>query len=338
MFSVLLASTLTFISVFLLYDPLVKILLKKRIIGIDQQKKEKPILPQAGGTLVILSFFIGIFSFITINQILEPIKLNLNTFFLGLITILLVSIAGFLDDIKVSEKKHKAKAGHVDYRVGLKQWQKPVITFFGSLPLIFAGLSTAVYLPLLGNVDLGIIYTLLLIPLAVVCVSNATNMLAGQNGLEAGMMGISLLFLSIFNLVRGTLEASILSFIAFCGLLAFLRFNFYPAKILPGDSLTYFNGGVFAVVTLLGKCEFFSIIIFLPWILEAFLKAKNGFRGTCLGKLVKERYLKPKNDKIESLTHVVMSLGNFAEKQEVLIFYFLELILCVLAYLIFVWA
>ena len=51
---------------------------------------------------------------------------------------------------------------------------------------INAGVS-AVNIPFIGNVDFLIFYPLLVIPLAVIFVSNAVNLLGGFNGLQPGM-------------------------------------------------------------------------------------------------------------------------------------------------------
>ncbi|MDP2841599.1 MAG: hypothetical protein Q8O17_04910 [Candidatus Methanoperedens sp.] len=42
--------------------------------------------------------------------------------------------------------------------------------------------------PFLGTLDIGLLYPLLIIPIGMIGASNAFNMLAGYNGLEAGML------------------------------------------------------------------------------------------------------------------------------------------------------
>ena len=58
------------------------------------------------------------------------------------------------------------------------------------VPLVaveMAGGHSVISIPFVGMVPFGILYPLLLIPLAIAICSNLTNMMAGFNGLEAGL-------------------------------------------------------------------------------------------------------------------------------------------------------
>ncbi|MCH7535807.1 MAG: glycosyl transferase family 4, partial [Bacteroidetes bacterium] len=56
-----------------------------------------------------------------------------------------------------------------------------------AIPLIVvnAGVSD-ITLPFIGSVDFGILFPLLIVPIMIIFTTNAFNMLAGFNGLEAG--------------------------------------------------------------------------------------------------------------------------------------------------------
>ena len=123
------------------------------------------------------------------------------------------------------------------------------------------------------------IYPLVIVPLAVLCCSNATNFLAGFNGLEAGM-GVVLHFsLGVFALMSNRLAAAALALVFATVLVSFLRYNWYPGKVFPGD-LNYTIGAVAACVAVLGNMEKFAILCFTPWVIEAVLKALSGFKDT----------------------------------------------------------
>lgn len=314
------------------------------IVGTDQQKSSKPVIPQAGGIPVFFGFTLGVLAFIFFNTYTNPFNpanaehgLNLTLLFASLLSMSVIAMTGFFDDLNIRSQKILTKLDTVDYRVGLKQWQKPLLTLVAAIPLIAVRAGTSyISLPLMGVVHLGPWYALILIPLAVVCVSNAANMLAGFNGLEAGMTSVLLAALGIFLIQGNQFEAGIIALCAAAALLAFLKFNFYPAQMFPGDSLTYFAGAAIIAAAVIGNAEKFTFILFLPWITEAFLKLRGRFAVRSYGDLQKDGTLRAPYSKVYSLPHAVMKLPfwlglrkGFTEKQVAGVLIGLEIILAI---------
>ncbi|HDD45981.1 MAG TPA: hypothetical protein ENG42_00755 [Candidatus Aenigmarchaeota archaeon] len=327
--SILLSVALSFFTVLILGNK-VKIFMERiGILGIDQQKPNKPRIATSAGLLVISGILLAGFSFIGLNTFLGANNLNLLSLLAAYNTILIITLAGFLDDINTRAVPKNDK-GLKEYRVGLKQWQKVLLTAPAAIPLmaIRAG-HTIMALPFIGSIDFGILYPLVLVPIAVVCVSNATNMLAGMNGLEAGLGFIANLTLGVYALTINQKEAALIALTTAFSLLAFLRWNWYPAKFLPGDSLTYLIGASFVSAVIIGNMEKFGMIIFLPWIIEALLKLRSGFKARSLGDLQKDGWLKAPYKKIYSLTHVVMMLGKFKEWKITVIILSIEAIISI---------
>ncbi len=298
------------------------------ILGIDQQKLKKPRMPTSGGLLVLTGLLLGCFFYIGANTFLYDGGLKISYILAAICSILIITLVGFLDDINMRAQPVSDK-GVKEHRIGFKQWQKPLLTLPAAIPLmvVSAGVSQMT-LPFFGLVDFGVIYPLILIPIAVVCVSNATNMLAGMNGLEAGMGFVATLALGIYAFVHQRPEACIIALATAFSLLTFLYWNKYPAKFLPGDSLTYLIGASIVSVVIIGNMERFGIIIFTPWILEAILKLRSRFKARSLGDLQKDGSLKPPYKKIYSLTHLVMKIRRFKEWQISLILILLEAVIC----------
>ena len=225
-----------------------------------------------------------------------------------------------------------------DIRKGLEQWQKPLLTFLGALPLmaINAGVNY-INIPLFGQIHLGLIYPLIIIPLAVIFVSNAFNLLGGFDGLQPGMGTIASMGLVIYSLVFGNYLGLFLSALLFASTLAFLPFNMYKARIIPGDSFTYLFGGSIAAITIMGNAEAFGIIIFMPWIIEFLLHLRRKFKVTDLGIRQRDGTFKaPYGSKIYSLTHLVMNYakGKATEKQVTRYLMLVEFCFVVLALLL----
>lgn len=339
--SILIPTIVSFLFTFFVSPYVIRFMQNIGVVGIDQQKKGKPKVATSGGVAVAFGFFAGIMCFIAINTFITKSSIDLLVVLAATLTIFLTAIIGFFDDIYMEKRKTKNEYGELEYRKGLRQWIKPVLTLPAAIPLmaVFAG-TTSMALPLIGTVEFGAIYPLLLIPVAVVCVSNATNMLAGVNGLEAGLMLIASFFLGIYCLIYGSFEGGIIALSSAAALSAILFFNWTPAKLLPGDSLTYFTGGAFVSAAIIGNVEKFALIIFTPWIIEAFLKLRGRFKVRSYGDLQKDGTIKEPYKEIYSLTHFAMKFPKyfgrkgFTEEQVALFLMGIELIICILAFVL----
>ena len=325
-----------FLTGLIFYKWIRKFLFRVGIRGIDQQKAGKPVLPTSAGIIVLISILAGMFLFIGLDSFVLGTNINLSYILAAGFSIFIITFIGFFDDINVSPILKKDK-GLKDYRIGLKQWQKPLLVLPAAIPLmaVRAGV-TQMSLPFLGTINFGIIYPLVLIPLAVVFVTNATNMLAGMNGLESGLGLIATFSLGTYALIIGRPEAAIIAFSAAGALAAILIFNWYPAKILPGDSLTYLIGASIISSIVIGDMEKFGIIIFIPWMIEFLLKLRSKFTARSLGQLQQNGTLKSSYKKSYSLTHILMKRGNLKESKITSYLLLIEAIICLAALVILV--
>ena len=82
-------------------------------------------------------------------------------------------------------------------------------------------------IPLIGGVNFGILYPLILIPIGVVCAANAINLLGGFNGSEAGMGVVYSSFLGVYSLINGESVSSAIFFSTVGALIGFLKFNWF---------------------------------------------------------------------------------------------------------------
>lgn len=121
--------------------------------------------------------------------------------------------------------------------------------------------STIIHVHPSGHlVDLGLLYLVYMGMLAVFC-TNAINIYAGINGLEAGQSFVIGSFVLVHNLVEIQSHSqsqenhlfSAMIMLIFVGVtLALLKHNWYPATVFVGDTFCYFAGMTFAVVGILG--------------------------------------------------------------------------------------
>lgn len=284
----------------------------------DVHKKKKTRVSEAGFG-AIWGFFLGMMVYVSLLTFTSAPK-NVLDVFAPICAIIMISWIGFVDDIRKIKQ----------WKGGLKQWQKPLLTLLAVVPLmaVRAG-NTVMSFPFIGMVDLGIIYTLALIPLGVVGASNVINMLEGFNGLQA-MSLVALLFQAVYAYSAGQLMACALALAFAAALLAFLMHNWSPARIFPGDTLTYAVGACIASVAIVGNIEKFSVYLLAPWVLEFFLKLKTRFKAECYGRLREDGTLKAP-DEIGSLTHLVMRSGKWSEKQVTIILILVEILVGLIA-------
>ncbi len=309
------------------------------VVGVDVQKKDKPKIAEMGGPCVITGFLSGVFLFVGLYffYLKTTVSVALIDIFAVICTILIITLIGMFDDLGCLQyRKPEGKGFKKFKRIGLKQWQKPLLTLPAAVPLmaIMAG-ESYINLPLFGFIDVGIFYPLVLVPLAVMGASSATNMLAGKNGMEAGLGAVALISLGIYASLWNETGAAVIAFSLAGALLAFLRYNWYPAEIFPGDSLTYAIGAGIASVAIIGNMEKFALFIFIPWFVEFFMKLQSGFKAESFGHLQKDGTLKAPDKKLHSLNHLVMRFGNFREEQITTMLIIFEILICLAAFIIY---
>ncbi len=126
-------------------------------------------------------------------------------------------------------------------------------------------------------INLGLWYLLYMGMLAVFC-TNAINIYAGINGLEAGQSYVIGCAVLLHNLIEIQNESSLsrenhlfsaMIMLSFVGVtLALVKHNWYPASVFVGDTFCYFAGMTFAVVGILGHFSKTLLLFFMPQVLN----------------------------------------------------------------------
>ncbi len=325
---VLFSSLITYISVIFITPKFIDFFKSIGVYGIDVNKKGNKYVSEIGGVPVLIGYLFGMSFYIAVKTFVYKSTAYIDI--LGaLLTITLIVLLGFVEDLTILLKKKGVK------KKGFNQIYKLILPFIPSIPLMAINAGTSsINVPFFKSIDLGLLYPLVVIPVAIIGASNATNLLAGMNGLEAGLGVVYLFFMSVYAYINNSNVAFVISTVFIFALIGFLHYNKYPAKMFPGDSLTYAIGTVMAVVAILGNMEKFALELFLLWFVELFLKMRSGFKAESFGVLTDEGYLKNRYDKVYSLTHVVMKYGKFTEREIVLILCGVQFFIGVLVLLI----
>ena len=254
-----------------------------KLVGKDMNKHNHPLIPRSGGLVVsiVICFSLLIYIFLKTFPILGTQASHVVEVFAISATILLAGFIGFIDDV-------------LGWKEGLSQLQKVLLTIPIALPLTVMNVDQSVILiPFLGNVDLGLLYPLLVVPFGVIGSTNGFNLLAGYNGLETGMGLVIFAVFGFTGLIVGKLWIALIAFIVYACLLAFLAFNWYPAKVFPGNSFSYSIGALIATLAILGNMERIAVWLFIPYFLEILLY----FRARVIDKMGDvQAFAKPNED------------------------------------------
>lgn len=304
---------------------------KAKRIGLlwnDMNKISKEKVAGSGGIITILAFIVGILIFISYRTFV----LKSNDFLIELLAMLVVILflagVGFVDDL-------------LGWQMGgLRRRHRIILVLLAAIPLmaINAGKSE-IGLPLFGTIELGILYPLIIIPLGIVGATTTFNFLAGFNGLEAGQGILLMIGTGLVAYFTGNSWLFVVSLCMAFSLLAFLVYNFFPAKVFPGDSLTYGVGGLIAIIAIIGNFEKVAVFFFIPYIIEFFLKAKGKLTKQSFGKPKKDGTLGLRDNKIYGLEHLAIWLlnkkGRATEKKVVYLIWAFQLLIIILGFIIF---
>jgi len=251
----------------------------------------------SGGIVVVMAFTISILYYVAIRTFFSRgAEVSLEIFAL-LTVILILAIVGIVDDMLGWHNK------------GLSKRTRIFLAFAAAIPLVVinAGTSTANF-PFLGVVNFGLWYPLVLIPLGVAGATTTYNFIAGFNGLEAGQGILILGFLSYVAYATGTLWLAVVGLTMVAALAAFWFYNKYPAKVFPGDSLTWAIGALIAGMAILGNFEKIAAFVFIPYIIETGLKLRGKLEKQSFGKPNKDGSLELKYRKIYGLEHLAIKI------------------------------
>lgn len=304
---------------------------KAKQIGLvweDMHRIDKPKnIAGSGGVTILLGFTLGVLLYIAINTFYFKSTENLIEMFALLACIFLVSGIAFIDDLFGWQRK------------GLSIKSRIILILFAAVPLmvINAGESTMM------NIDFGLFYPLLLIPIGVLGATTTFNFLAGYNGLEAGQGILILSALSIVTYLTGNAWLSVVGGFMVASLLAFYIFNKHPAKIFPGDVLTYSVGALIAGMAILGNIEKIAVFFFIPYIMEVGLKIRGRLKKQSFAKVNGRGFLEINKKDIYGLGHLAIYIirkirpkKDVHEREVVWLIHLFQIVIIVLGFLLFI--
>lgn len=165
------------------------------------------------------------------------------------------ALIGFWDDVKIIiEKKNDGLPAGFKF---LLQIILAVIFYFFYKDIA----SSTVVIPLVNwTLSLGWLYAVLVF-FMLVGASNAVNLTDGMDGLAAGTSFLALIPFIYFAITQSATSIAGFALAVLGSLVAYLRFNVYPARIFMGDTGSLPLGALLATMAILLKQEVLLVII-----------------------------------------------------------------------------
>lgn len=307
------ALILSFLLAWVIYPPFITYLKQQQIaqhvseyaIETYKQKERTPIF---GGVVFLL-----VASFVSLGvSFLNGLHIQLVS--LVTHTLLFASI-GLVDDLKI------VREGKND---GLSSKLRLFLQAVFAFSFVLTTLKHAPVLLLFWSLDVPMWF---LVPLRVFMIMGAINAFNITDGMDGLSAGLAIFVLSGLALVSFVTESNSLIFVlALIGaLLAFLKFNFSPAKIFMGDVGSYGLGGALIMIGMVLNHEVVFIILYAVYLWEI----------SCV--IIQQIAVRVFKKRVFSYTpiHYAFVLKGLREVKVVLNFYVLGLVSLVVGLLVF---
>lgn len=224
------SALLTFVTAFtvslLSIPPIIAFIKKYHLFDVpDQRKEHQQPIPTMGG----IAIFFGMFFSLLLWFPFQYESAQVAFFF----SVIVLFGLGIMDDLRDLSAKYK------------------FIIQIGLASLIaLAGVRVTSLDGILGIGDLPLVSQYFFTVLAIVAITNAFNLIDGIDGLAGGLGFMSLVTLGLFLTLAGDVNTALIAFAMAGGLMAFLYFNFNPARIFMGDTGSLVLGFVTAVLAI----------------------------------------------------------------------------------------
>lgn len=294
-----------------------KVKLGQKILEIGPNwHKSKEGTPTMGG----LFFITGIAVSVLIFGLPNAIRRGDYTVAVNLGFAVLTGAVGFIDDyVKLFKKQNK----------GLSPSQKMAFLIVTSGAYLWVmnamgKIDTKISIPLTDlQIELGVFYYIIAI-LVMVYLINCANLTDGIDGLAGSISCIIMTMFFIFSLFFEKQDMGVFTASVIGALLAFLYFNFYPAKVFMGDTGSLFLG---SVTMLMGFWTNASILIFFIGLIY-FIEGISVILQVGYYKMTKKRLFKM------APIHHHFEMKGWSELKIVGVFSAVTVVCCAVAYVI----
>ncbi|WP_162417930.1 glycosyltransferase family 4 protein [Cyclobacterium roseum] len=184
-------------------------------------------IPSMGGIAIIVASFLGLFAWLSFDQIVE------TRYFLVALGIMFS--VGLRDDL-------------IELTAFQKLIGQSIPAFF---VIVMADIRISGLYGFLGIYEIPYIVSVAITFFAILVLTNSFNLIDGADGLAGALSLVTLTILGFWFYTADMVSYSLISFTLVGGILAFLVFNWHPAKIFMGDTGSLSLGFALTVLVIL---------------------------------------------------------------------------------------
>lgn len=295
---------------------------ERNITVIDYYKIDLTKVPTGGGIAILLAVFLTYILIYDANSLL--VGFNLKIPYLDWKALVVIGLFGFF--------------GALDDYVDIGRPAKIALPYTFSLPLIPNISQGALILPLVGAVDLGLVYLLVITPIYIMVVANLVNMHSGFNGMASGLSAILLGFLALKAIMAGQQPFMLLAILG--AALGFFWFNRYPSKAFEGNAGAMALGAAIGAGIIISGFLVAGFVMLIPhttnflmyvyWrIMHKLHPEDSRWQKVKFGRTREDGTLEVPNNL--TLKWVLPYYFRLTEKQNVVAMYALTIVFCVAA-------
>lgn len=209
-------------------------------------------VPRLGGLILYAVFYLSLFSLLVVNHNIFNVYKS-KFFFLFFASSLIVT-CGLYDDLR----------RRISYKI------KFLIQFLSVVIVAFVYHIDVITNPFGGHIDISFL-SIPLVILWMLTIMNAINLIDGLDGLACGISTIAGFGFLIIAYNNGSIFPAAMIATLIGASLAFLRYNFYPARLFLGDSGSLFLGFILGISALENSIKRTTVISLIVPILALFI-------------------------------------------------------------------
>ena len=224
-----------------------------------QSHRKKSGTPTMGGIIFITSIVV----ILLVTVFFTKYATMSNELMMLLLTLVGFGAIGFVDDFIIVVRKNNE---------GLKPKQKLLAQLVLAAVFFYlflkSGYSTELSFFNLFNINLYWVYGLFIL-FWMVGFSNAVNLTDGLDGLASTVSVLVLTFFGVLTFIIKDYSLTIFSVALIAGLIGFLKFNAYPAKVFMGDTGSLAIGGAITTIAIISGYPLLIVIVGGIYVVEA---------------------------------------------------------------------
>ncbi|WP_375585662.1 glycosyltransferase family 4 protein [Cyclobacterium xiamenense] len=226
--NIFLSTATSFFFGFLMTPVLIMILKRINFMEVSGGRKiHAGSIPSMGGIAIVVASFLGLFAWLSFDQIVET-----RYFLVGLGIMFSV---GLRDDL-------------IELTAFQKLIGQSIPAFF---VIVMADIRISGLYGFLGIYEIPYLASVMLTFFAILVFTNSFNLIDGADGLAGSLSLVTLTILGFWFYSVGMVSYSLISFTLVGAVLAFLVFNWHPAKIFMGDTGSLSLGFALTVLVVL---------------------------------------------------------------------------------------